>query len=143
MDLQQALKENVALRKERDALRRRCDPLLAERAVLGNLSMPCSVETADPLQVGAMLTLIAMYDRRLERESFIALAEGVTALFGMLGRLCIAESVKHMMEKGVFTQAKIEEAAKELVAYGEAERHKVLNIMKKVEQVPTSDDTIN
>jgi hypothetical protein len=136
-------KELERLHNENIALKRRCDPLLAENAILGNLSMPSSAENTEPLQVGAMLTLVAMYDRKLQRDSFVEIAESVTGLFGMLGRLSIAESILHMMEKGVFTQAKIEDAAKELIAYGESERHKILKIMKLVQQVPTSEDTIN
>jgi hypothetical protein len=131
------------LYKENALLKRRCDPLLAERAILGNLSMPCSAENSEPLQIGAMLTLVAMYDRKLERDSFIEAAEATTALYGMLGRLCIAESVLHMMENKVFDQDKIATAAKELVSYGEAERHKILKIMDLVKQCPTSEDKIN
>ena len=131
------------LYKENAALKRRCDPLLAENAILGNLSMPSSAENAEPLQVGAMLTLVAMYDRKLQRDSFVEIAESVTGLFGMLGRLSIAESILHMMEKKVFDQEKIETAAKELVTYAEAERHKIIKLMELVKQCPTSTDLIN
>ena len=136
-------KELERLHNENIALKRRCDPLLAENAILGNLSMPSSAENAEPLQVGAMLTLVAMYDRKLERDSFVEAAESVTGLFGMLGRLSIAESILHMMEKKVFDQDKIEIAAKELVAYAEAERHKIIKLMELVKQCPTSTDLIN
>jgi hypothetical protein len=132
---------NINLQRENTALKRRCDPLLAEHALLGNLSMPCSAENSEPLQVGAMLTLVAMYDRKLPRAEFVKVAEAVTALYEMLGRLCIAESVKHMMEKGVFTKGKIDDAAKELIAYGEAERHKIVKHMELIQQCPTSEDT--
>jgi hypothetical protein len=136
-------KELERLHKENILLKQRCDPRLSELSILRNLELPCSVQNAEPLQVGAMLTLVAMYDRKLERDAFVEMAEGVTALFGVLGRLCIAESVKHMMEKGVFTQAKIEDAAKELIAYGESERHKIVTILELVKECPTSEDKIN
>jgi uncharacterized protein with gpF-like domain len=128
--------ENVKLRK-------RLDPQLSEKAIQGNLSIVPSAENAEALQIGAMLTLVAIFDRKLDRELFVDTATAVTALYGMLGRLSIAESILHMMKKDVFTQVKVADAAKELITYAEVELQKIRKIMEQVEQCPTSYDTIN
>jgi hypothetical protein len=136
-------KNNILLQSQNDMLRRRIDPQLSEKAVLGNLSLPSLAENAEPLQIGAMLSLVAVFDRKLNRELFLEMAESTTALFGMLGRLSIAESVLHLMRSGVFDQAKIETAVKELVVFADAERNKIIKAMELVTQCPQSDDKIN
>ncbi len=135
-------KQVIVLTAVAEAMRKRVDPQLSEYAIMGNLSMPSSAETADALQIGAMLSLVAIYDRKLNRETFIEAAQGSTALYGMLGRLTIAEAILHMLEKESFTKDKIEEAVKELTTYAEAERHKIIKIMELVVQCPTSNDPI-
>jgi len=136
-------KQNTTMTAVIQGMRKRLDPQLSESAILGNLSVPASAENSEMLQVGVLLSLVATYDRRLERTTFLELATAATALYGMLGRLSIAEAVLHLVEKNAFTKDKIEDAAKELTSYAEAERHKMLKVMELVKQCPTSEDKIH
>lgn len=119
------------------------DPVLDEDNILHMLSAPLTLDTLDYVQSGAAQALVDLYDRKVTREQFIALASPVLAFYAQIARLRMIVSVDEVFAQGTLDQATLDKAKVGIVTLLEKQRGTVVDTVKKLMECPTSEDRVH
>lgn len=119
------------------------DPILNEDMILAALSVPAALAVAEQLQEASGMALANAYDRKIERAPFIDLMNAALSMSYHMAKLQVTGRIRALMERDQLTKEKLDNAAMELIAFGEASRVKLYNMTERVSQCPTSLDKVS
>src|ERR1017187_10411541 len=119
------------------------DPIIDERMLLDAIDVPVSLATVECLQSGSLMAAVNAFDRKLERGPYIELTASAFSLHTHLGRLHMTARISEIFKQGKLTQARLNDAEMELLAFCETERVSMRKLTGLVAQCPTSNDSVN
>ena len=119
------------------------DPQVAEYILMVALNENLSRDNADLLGAAANLALVDCFDRRILREQFLDIVGNAASVQSYLTRVRTVRLIRAMLDEGILTKEKLDEAEIKLVAFGEAARKALIRQMELVVQCPTSEDKVN
>lgn len=119
------------------------DPQLNEAMILDILDVPVSLEMAERLQSGALMSVLDAYDRKILRDPFTDIVAAALTLNQQLGRASLAQAVHNLIKSDGLTEEKVTATIKHYLERAEEQKAKIIKIMELVVQCPKKGDTIN
>lgn len=119
------------------------DPLLDERLILTMLNVPVSLEVAARLQHASLMALVDAYDRKLERESYIALAGAALELHSAAGKYKIMSSIAALQKDNKLTVEEITSSQTELDKHATKLLSNLTALFERCAMCPTSEDKVH
>lgn len=128
------------------ARRKGTGPKFNEKMIQQCFDHPVSVEHIGPMQLGAMLSIVAGRDREVKRDFFIATADTALSLYSAMGRLHTLNLIKQMAENPSFKADPVSELGymmQNVMAFAEKKKTELADMGKLITQCPTEDDPIS
>lgn len=119
------------------------DPVIDEEEIIALLKAPVSPETVARLQQGAIQALLDIYDRKVTRDQFIDMASPCIALYGQMAKLWIMANVRMSYYHGDVDEVRINAAIDGLEKLARVQAESVIEVVKRLQMCPTSQDRIN
>jgi hypothetical protein len=119
------------------------DALLNERYIKELLRMPPTLSNCDAIQTGAAQTLLDIYDRKVTREEFMAMAGRCLSLYAQCSKMWVLNSIREVHLDGTLTDAKFDEANAEIADIIRKMAEQVIEDVKRLEMCPGSKDPVN
>lgn len=117
------------------------DPILDEGGILVGLDAISSPHNAERILGAAFLVLVDAFDREIEREAFVELANRVVAIHDLLGRLQIVNSMSRRFEENTLDKKMLDQAIQGITLRAEDFRRQLMSQMELVAQCPLKGDT--
>lgn len=111
--------------------------------VLEALKVPAAIQTNEYTRNAAVLAVMAVFDRKLNREYMYGTLVEAVNLNEFLRRAEMLSRVIYDMKKGELTIDKCIIVMADLLAEAERRRRTLESLIAKVEQMPVEGDTIN
>jgi hypothetical protein len=119
------------------------DPIFDEDMIRSLLSMPCDIEHTDTIQAGAVQTMIDLYDRKVTREEFCASLAPCLALYGQAAKLWLLHNIQDVFLAEQLTIQKFTDADKSMTEVLRKQCNTVIEIVKRMQDCPTSRDKVH
>lgn len=119
------------------------DPKLDEDYIIALLRGAVVHENVARLQAGAMQALLDLYDRQATREEFINNASACCALFGQVAKFYMLKNIEVVHTEGSLDQQKFMEAEAGLQDLIRKQCESVIEIVKRLQLCPTSQDLVH
>jgi hypothetical protein len=119
------------------------DPILDEAQIVQLLSCPIKAETIHALQGGAVQALCDLYDRKVTRDEFTSKAAACIGLYGQCSKLWILDNIRQVYESNDLDKARFDAAVSGLSDVIRAQAEVVIEIVKRLQQCPTSQDRVH
>lgn len=119
------------------------DPVFDESCVIALLQSTARPENVARLQTGAVQALVDLYDRKATREEFINNAGTCIALYGQVSKLWMLDNIEAANADGVLDKNCFETARRGLEDLIRHQSERVVEIVRRLQQCPTSTDPIN
>ncbi len=119
------------------------DPVLHEDTIMDALDCTAEHTNTGRLQAAAMLCLIDAYDRKLQREHFVALASAALGLHTQIGKLYMMTSVRENEEIGVLDHDMLNKAVFGVHLAAGTAHMELFKLMQKIIACPTSADKVH
>jgi len=111
--------------------------------VLEAITLPVALQTNEHTRNAAVLTTLAVIDRKLDREHVYGTLVEMVNCNEYLRRAEMLARVIYDMERGELTVEKCQVALGGLLAQAEARRSRLQHLMSKVVEMPVEGDTLN
>lgn len=119
------------------------DPVIDETQILSLLSAPVGPHAVARLQAGAVQALVDLYDRKCTREEFINLASPCLALYGSAAKLWLLHNIHEVHVTGDLDEARFKLADEGLADLVRVQSEAVIDIVKRLQLCPRTQDTVN
>lgn len=119
------------------------DPVLDEQQIIQLLKAPCTVEMVNILQSGAVQALVDLYDRKVTRDEFTAMASPCIALYGQCSKLWLLDNIKDVFMTGDLTAQRFDDAKNGLADVIRKQAETVIEQVKRLQLCPTSQDQVH
>ena len=119
------------------------DPVLDEQYIIELLRCPVKAETVTMLQGGAVQALIDLYDRKVTREEFANLASPCLALYGQTAKLWLLANIEGVFDSGDLDKDRFVKAREGLENLVRKQAETVIEIVKRLQTCPTSQDKVH
>lgn len=119
------------------------DPIMDEDYIRALLSIPVKVDNSDAIQAGAVQALIDLYDRKVTREEFCQSASACITLYGQCAKFWMLHNIADVFKQGDLDQAKFDKADEAFTALIRKQTETVIEIVKRLQLCPTSQDAVN
>lgn len=111
--------------------------------VLEALKVPAAIQTNEYTRNAAVLAVMAVFDRKLDREYMYGTLVEAVNLNEFLRRAEMVSRVIYDLQKGELTAEKCQHVMMSLLEQAERRRRTLESLIAKVEQMPVEGDTIN
>jgi hypothetical protein len=119
------------------------DPVLDEDLIIAHLQAPCTVEYLTAIQGGAVQALCDVYDRKVTRDEFVDAAAKCLTLYGQSMKLWLLDNIHGVFQNGALTESSFKEAEARMGGLLRAQCETVIEMVKRLQECPTSRDRIN
>lgn len=119
------------------------DPVLDENLILARLRWPRDEIDVPVLENAAMCALLDLYDRKVTRDAFIAMASPCVALYASLARLDTLASIQEVFDAGVLDKSSFDTSVRRLKGTIDGQRGQVSDIVTQLKLCPTSADPVH
>lgn len=119
------------------------DPKLDEDFILHMLRAPPAVEHIGLLQGGAAQSLLDMYDRGMTRPEFCEHASKVLALYAQCAKLWLLDNIKAAHDVAPLTAETFKTAHDQLADLIRKQSEEVIEVVKRLQTCPTSEDRVH
>lgn len=119
------------------------DPVFDEDEIKELLMLPINAAHYGYLQTGAVQCLIDLYDRGVTREEFLNLAQPCFVLYETMAKVWFLSQTKKAFEDNVLNDQMIANTEKALESLARNQAQQVIEIVKRLQECPTSKDTVN
>lgn len=120
------------------------DPILDEQGIIGLLRAPAIPDATPALQAGAVQTMLDLYDRGATREVFCEHGAACLGLYGQAAKLWMLNNIHEVFksEEGL-TEARFRDAQDGLADLIRKQAETLIDMVKRLQQCPTSEDNIH
>lgn len=118
-------------------------PLLDETILIKALLTEISPENIDQIRSGAVLSIIAAFDRRIPRTQFLEIVATALPMYDWLGCLQTVQRIDMIKKKQKLTDESLAEATTEYQSRSDATRRALLERMKAIVACAPSDETLH
>ncbi len=119
------------------------DPVLHEPTIMDTLDCLPHPENTSRLQAAALLCLLDAYDRKLEREHFVTLAQAALELHTQVGKFYMIDSVRENESIGVLDTDMLNKAVIGVHIMTSDAHNALLKLMRRVVSCPTTADKVH
>jgi hypothetical protein len=119
------------------------DPILNEQEIILLLRAAASPDNVARLQTGAVQALIDLYDRKVTREEFLHSAAPCLTLYGSAAKLWLLENIHGVYAEGALDQERFTQAARGLEDLIRKQAESVIDIVRRMQLCPTSEDRVH
>ena len=118
-------------------------PILNEAGVLEALRIPAAIQTNEYTRNASVLAVMAVVDRKLDREYVYGTLVEAVNLNEFLRRAEMLSRVIYDLQKGELTLDKCQQVLAGLLQQAERRRRSLESLIAKVEQMPVESDPIH
>lgn len=119
------------------------DPQLDEDHIIALLQTPPLTTTWAELQKGAVQAMMDIYDRKVVRDEFIRMVTPCLVLYGQAAKLSLMVNVSVAHDQGDVDAVRIKHAIDGLASSIRDQSERVIDIVKRLKECPTSKDTVS
>lgn len=119
------------------------DPIFNEQAIIELLAVPVNVEYANALQAGTVQAIIDLFDRDVTRDELLTALEPALHLYAYVEKMKTLRSIKTVFDEGTLSADKFDVATSQVSERVRQLCMQVTEIMKRLQQCPTSMDIIH
>jgi len=119
------------------------DPLFDEELIVHLLKTAVSPENVARLQHGTVQALVDLYDRKVTREEFTSSASLCLALYAQTAKLWLLSNVEDVYNEGALDTERFKLARDGLCDVIRKQSEGVIDIVKRLQQCPTTQDKLH
>lgn len=119
------------------------DPYFDEQVIIDLLSAPCNVDNVMQLQTGAVQAMMDLYDRGCTREEYADALSKVIGVYAQASKLWMLHNIENVFDEGSLSKSKFVDADKKMCDLLRTQSTLVIELMKRLQQCPTSKDKIH
>lgn len=119
------------------------DPVFDEDYICALLAVPVNLQMIVTLQTGALQALIDLYDRKVTREEFMNNVAPCVTLYGQCAKLWMLASVQKAYAENDLTEERFQQTEKSMVELIRKQSQTVIEIVKRLQLCPTSQDKVH
>lgn len=119
------------------------DPILDEEGIKELMRVPVKAEHVHMIQAGCAQALIDLYDRKVTREEFSHMASPIIALYAQTAKLWMLASIEMVHDAGDLDKRRFELARDGLEDLIRKQCESVIEVVKRLQQCPTSQDAVH
>lgn len=119
------------------------DPVLDEDLIVSLLKSTISADSVARLQMGTVQALVDLYDRKVTRDEFTTAASHCLALYGQLAKLWLLTNIESVYDAGHLDKNNFKQAAAGLQDIVRKQCEGVIEIVKRLQLCPTSEDKVH
>lgn len=119
------------------------DPVLDEDYILALLRLPVTADNGQGLQAGAVQALCDLYDRKTTRQEFQEGAGACLVLYTSAAKFMFLERMRYAHKEEMLTEVQFAEAHKEFEDLIRTQAANVVEIVKRLQLCPTSQDKVH
>lgn len=119
------------------------DPVFDEDNIKEMLVLPVHADFYQYLQTGAVQCLIDLYDRKVTREEFCNLAQPCFVLYETMAKVWFLSQTKKAFEDKVLCDEMIANTERALESLARKQAQQVIEIVKRLQECPTSADKVH
>lgn len=119
------------------------DPVLDEEGIIALLKCSITPETVGALQAGAVQAMIDLYDRKVTRAEFIEQLAPCIALYGQVAKIWLLANVESVFDSGDLDKARFVQAREGLEHIVRKQAETVIELVKRLQMCPGSQDALH
>lgn len=119
------------------------DPIIDEELIMALLKGTVCPDNVNRLQQGAIFALVDLYDRKVTRDEFTNMASSCIALYGQLAKLWVLRNIEQVYDEGELDKPRFHTARDALQDVIRAQCEGVIDIVKRLQACPTSEDKVH
>jgi hypothetical protein len=119
------------------------DPVLDEAHIIQLLRAPATVEMINILQAGAVQALMDLYDRKVTRDDFAAMASPCIALYSQTAKLWLLHNIQDVFDGGDLTHERFVVASEGLSEIIRKWAEVVIEQVKRLQMCPGDKDVVH
>lgn len=119
------------------------DPILDEDLIVSILQCPIKPDTVNRIQSGAMQAMVDLFDRKPTRDEFISLSAPCVALYGQAAKLWMLSNIQQVYDAGELDGSRFLVATSSLEDIIRKQCETVIEIVKRLQLCPTSQDRVH
>lgn len=119
------------------------DPYFDEKVIIDLLSSPCTLDHVQQHQMGAVQAMMDLYDRGCTREEYADALSKVIGVYAQASKLYVLHNIESVFDEGALSKEKFVDADKRMCDLLRTQSGLVIELMKRLQQCPTSKDKIH